>query len=205
VSLALPYRRLNLRRNPFGELDLATRAELAVAEVRELVDRIDGPGAVIQLLGGSGRGKTTLMLAIRARFPSAPYVKVLEAGATRIPHGHPLFLDDAHLLTPRRRKRLFARAVSFVIATHVDLSLELEGLGLQVTSLRPAQRLDATTLELVFRRRLEAMRRAPGPIPRVRRDTVERLVAAHGEDVRAMEWALYEGIQRLEEVGDVEV
>jgi hypothetical protein len=66
-------------------------------------------------------------------------------------------------------------------------------------------RLDVAALEQVFRRRVEAARRAPGPLPCVPREVVERLVRRHGEDVRAMELALYEGVQRLMEVGNVEV
>ena len=201
----LPYARLNLRRNPFGELDLAARAELAVAEVGELVRLLKAPGQVVQLLGEGGRGKTTLLLAIRARFPGTPYVKILEGERPRIPKSHPLFLDDVQLLSPRQRRRLFRRPVSFAVVTHVDLSVELERLGLRVTSVWPARLLDAEALERVFNRRVEAARRGPGPVPWVSRDTVKKLIQEHGEDVRAMELVLYEGIQRMREVGHVEV
>jgi hypothetical protein len=205
VADALPYAELNLRRNPFGELDRTARAELAVAEVAPLAAVLATPGHLVQLLGESGRGKTTLLLALRARFPAAPYVKILQLERPRLPHGHPLFVDDAHVLPARRRQRLFRRHASFAITSHVDLSEEAELLGLQVTSVRPAHRLDGDVLARIFSLRIEAARRAPGPVPSVSRSTVERLVRRHGEDVRAMELALYEGVQRLKEVGDVQV
>jgi hypothetical protein len=205
VSDALSYVRQNLRRNPFGELDLEARAALAVAEVDELVTLLGTPGRVVQLLGGSGRGKTTLLLAIRERFPGSPYVVMRQGERARIPHGHPLFVDDVHLLPPRRRQRLFGRRVSFVVCTHEDLSDELGGYGLRVSRIRPAERLSAEALERIFRRRIEAARRGTGPVPSVSRDTVESLIERHGEDVRAMELALYEGVQQLREVGDVQV
>jgi hypothetical protein len=205
VSDALPYVRQNLRRNPFGELDLETRAALAVADVEELVALLGTPGRVIQLLGGSGRGKTTLLLAIRDRFPGAPYLKIREGERAKIPQSHPLFVDDVQLLPARQRKRLFGRRISFVVCTHEDLSVELESYGLRVTCIRPAERLSPEALEQAFRRRIEAARRGLGPVPWVSRDTVESLIRRHGEDVRAMELALYEGVQRLREVRDVQV
>jgi len=205
VSDALPYVRQNLRRNPFGELDLETRAALAVAEVGELIALLGTPGRVIQLLGGSGRGKTTFLLAVRDRFPGAPYLEIRQGERGRIPHGHPLFVDDVHLLPAGQRKRLFGRRASFVVCTHEDLSAELESYGLRVTRIRPAERLSAEALERIFRRRIEAARRGLGPVPWVSRDTVQSLIRQHGENVRAMELALYEGVQRLREVGDVQL
>jgi hypothetical protein len=205
VPDALPYARLNLRRNPFGELDLATRAGLAVAEVRPLAAALVEPGHVVQFLGESGRGKTTLLVALRSRFPAAPYVKIPVTGRARLPRGHPLFVDDAQLLSPRRLRRLFGRRASFAITSHVDLSVEGEQPGLRWTTVRPAEHLDEETLARIFGLRVEAARRAPGPVPRVPRETVEKLIGFHGEDVRAMELTLYEAIQRLREVGNVEV
>ncbi len=201
----LPYARLNLRRNPFGDLDLDTRAELAVAEVADLVRQLATRGQVVQLLGEGGRGKTTLLLAIRAHFPGTPYVKIREGERSRIPRSDPLFLDDAQLLSRRKRRRVFRRPASFAIVSHVDLGPELEALGLRVTRVWPAARLDVPALERVFGRRVEAARRGPGPIPWVSRDTVLKLIQRHGEDVRAMELTLYEAVQRMKEVGDVEV
>jgi hypothetical protein len=201
----LPYAHLNLRRNPFGELDLDSRAELAVADVAELVLKLATPGQVVQLLGEGGRGKTTLLLALRAHFPGTPYVKIREGERPRIPRSDPLFLDDVQLLSPRKRRRVFRRRVSFAIVSHVDLQAELEALGLRVTSVWPAARLDAAVLQRVFGLRVEAARRGPGRVPRVSRDTVLKLIKRHGGNVRAMELTLYEAVQRMKEVGDVEV
>jgi hypothetical protein len=202
---SLPYAHLNLRRNPFGELEAEERAELAVAEVGSLVARVRRPGAAVQLLGPSGSGKTTWLLAIRRHFPGAPFVKVHERVRTRVPSGHPLFVDDAHLLPPRQRRRLLSRPISFILCTHLDLAQELAALGLEAVTVTPGGSLSAELLEVAFARRVEAARRGPGAVPRVPRTTVERLLAGCGGDVRSMELALYQAVVRLRECGDVQV
>jgi len=67
--IALPFAHLNLRRNPFGELDLSQRAALAVVDVDRFVRRLAQPGYAVQFTGDRGRGKTTHLLAILRHFP----------------------------------------------------------------------------------------------------------------------------------------
>jgi hypothetical protein len=205
VPLTLPYARLNLRRNPFGELGRDERAALAVVEVGDLAERLERPGIAVQLLGGSGCGKTTWLLALRRRFAAAPFVKVVEGVRTRVPRGHPVFVDDAHLLPPARRRRLLRRRASFVLTTHVDLEPELQRCGLEPLTVRPAATQGAERLERAFALRVEAARRGPGPLPRVPRSAVEELARRFGDDVRSMEQELYHAFVALEEVRDVEV
>ncbi|MEW6364974.1 MAG: hypothetical protein AB1714_10080 [Acidobacteriota bacterium] len=205
VPLTLPYAHLNLRRNPFGELERAERAELAEVEVDELVECVRRPGVAVQLLGGSGCGKTTHLLAIHRRFASAPYVKVIDGTRARVPFGHPVHVDDAHLLASSERRRLLHRPASFVLTTQCDLSEEIARSGLRSVVVRPHQLLSADLLERVFARRVEAARRGPGPVPRLARSTVEALIERWGPDVRSMERALYEALARLEECGYVRV
>ena len=205
MALTLPYAHLNLRRNPFGELEPEERAELAVTEVVDLAERLRRPGVAVQLLGGSGCGKTTHLLALRRRFRGAPFVKVIQGVRTRVPAGNPVFVDDVHLLPPTCRRRLFRRPVSFALTTHCDLSADLVRCGLEPLVVRPAEALDADRLERLVHLRIEAARRGSGPLPRVTRAAAEKLLGRHGHDVRSMEQMLYGAFVELKERGDVEV
>lgn len=205
TRLTLPYAHLNLRRNPYGELAAETRARVAVVEVGDLAERLRCPGVVVQLLGDSGCGKTTHLLALYLRFPGAPFVTALEGVRSRVPQGHPLFVDDVHLLPRRQRLRLFRRPVSFVVTTHRDLTPEVEDCGLQTRLVRPAEGLDADRLERLLNLRVEAARRGAGPLPRVPRGAAEELLRRFGHDVRGMERVLYDAFASLKECGDAQV
>ena len=60
-------------------------------------------------------------------------------------------------------------------------------------------------LPALLHRRIDWARRGPGPVPQVPDETLDRLLHRFGDDVRAMERALYASVQRMTEVGDVEV
>lgn len=205
-ALRLPYAHLNLRRNPFGELNRSERRLLAVAGIDELAERLDEPGLVVQLIGGSGRGKTSQLLALHRHFSAAAFVKIRPGENLRGARGHPLFIDDAHMLSPQRRRRLFGRTgSSFAITTHDDLSAEIAELGLRCESRWPGSLICPPFLDYIFSRRIEAARRRQGPLPRVSRNTIEDLIEHWGHDVRSMELDLYRAIERMEEMTDVEV
>jgi len=200
------YAHLNLTRNPFGELDGDERASLVVADVRDLAIDVGRPGFALQVIGESGRGKTSHLLAIAESVPCACYVRVPVGGRTRIPRGPLIVVDELQELTRAKRRRLFGRpGLSLVIGTHVDVSRELLEVGFEVRTHRPACDISPGRLEEIFRRRVEWARRAPGPVPVVPRHTVERLMSIAGDDIRAMEGILYDALQRAQEVGHVEV
>ena len=69
VGPPLPYACINLRRNPFGDLDLAERAELAIVDVASIIARLDNPRYAVQFVGDKGCGKTTHLLAILQQVP----------------------------------------------------------------------------------------------------------------------------------------
>ena len=76
---SLPFAHLNLRRNPFGEFSVEERAQLAVVDLEPAIahlssDVANGRGAVVQVLGEKGFGKTTHLLALYSRHPGASYV-----------------------------------------------------------------------------------------------------------------------------------
>ena len=50
----LPYRHLNLRRNPFGVPAVHDRVQLTVADVSGLADQMIRPKTAIQFMGNHG-------------------------------------------------------------------------------------------------------------------------------------------------------
>ncbi|HYW78785.1 MAG TPA: hypothetical protein VE890_04375 [Thermoguttaceae bacterium] len=199
----LPFAHLNLSRNPFGELELDQRAALAVVDIDRFVERLQRPGYAVQFLGDKGRGKTTHLLAIRQHFPEAPYLHIGEGERPRIPRGHPLMIDEIQRLPRWRRRWVFRRPVSFVIGTHEDVSAELVRAGFEVDTIEAAASIDDERLHEILNRRIRWARRTPGPIPCVTLETAGALIDRFGDDVRTIEWYLYEQFQGLREIHDV--
>ena len=197
-SLTLPFIHLNLRFNPFGELPLKYRAELAVIDTVPLLAHLDRPGAVLQLLGDKGRGKTTHLLTIKSCFPDAAYVHFPEGERPPIPAGSPLLLDEAQRIPWWQRRQLFQFSGPLVLGTHRDFTRQLQRLGRDVKTIEAGEGTNAARLDQVFHRRIEFARRDSGPVPSIPMNTIHQLLAQHGDDLRAMEGHLYERFQELE-------
>jgi hypothetical protein len=195
----LPFVHLNLRINPFGEATPDDRAGLAVVDLPMLVD-----GDVLQIVADCGRGKTTHLLALRAAHPESAYER-LDLGQTRCRQAVPatgLFLvDEAQELESSALRRLLRRRGPLVLGTHFDLS-RVAGRSLPLMRLAD---LGRGRLRQIVDRRLEWARRAEGPVPYVSDAVLDRLLARFGDDVRAIESALYDAIQSMKEPGHVEV
>jgi hypothetical protein len=157
-------------------------------------------------MGEKGRGKTTHLLAVRRRFPNAPYVHVGEDFLTkrpRIPHGHPLFIDELQRVPPRRRRRIYRRPTSLVVGTHEDFHAELVAAGFDVETVHVGNSLDALRLREILNRRIEAARRGPGPLPQVNIETALALIDRFGDDLRAIQWHMYDLFQNLPGIQNV--
>ena len=207
--LTLPFAHLNLRRNPFGELPPEERPRLAVVDVGRWVEPLMArPGFALQVLGDAGRGKTTHLLALREALPEASYRHITEGErvpARAIVTGRPTIIDECQRLSPRARRRVFARGVPLLLGSHEDHEPELRRSGYEVDTIRPAETLARERLVSILEARIEASRRAPGPVPTVSDEAVDALRERYGTDVRAMEHCLYEVFQLLSEIRDVEV
>ena len=208
--LTLPFVHLNLRWNPFGEPSQDDRPALAVVDPATLERwrlRLATERFALQFLGDAGHGKSTHLHALRVAFPAAPFTYVPEDEPARLPpiaRGVPYVVDEVQRLGRWRRVRIFRRAEALVLGSHEDLTAELARVGFAVETVRLAGP-DRATLGRILRARVEWARRGPGPVPTFPDPTLDALRARFGGDVRAMEAWLYDRLQDMREIGDVEV
>jgi hypothetical protein len=200
---ALPFAHLNLRRNPFGELEREDRAALAVVDVDRWLRRLERPGFAVQFVGDKGHGKTTHLLALKQHLPRAGYVHVGEGQRPRIPQTDPLLIDEIQRLPAGRRRRVFRARISLAIGSHVDFGAELARAGFKWDTVRVADALDAERLYEILNRRIQWARRRPGRVPKVTLRTAQSLLDRFGGNVRAMEARMYDLFQQLPEIRDV--
>jgi len=192
------FEHVNLRFNPFGELNGSRRAQVALLQPLSI-----RAGDVVQVMGEAGRGKTTHLLAWHHANPSSDYEYSAE-GVDRIrtcPLPELFFVDEAQRLTRRELRRIFDWVPRLVIATHEDLSAHTRR-SVRTLWLRG---MDAERLAAVLQRRIEAARRGPGPIPCLSHAAIAALLARFGDDLRAVESYLYDVFQAVEEPGYVQV
>ena len=203
--LTPPFVHLNLRFNPFGELPLKYRAELAVIEMTPLLEHLERPRAVLQLIGEKGHGKTTHLLALKECFPGAGYVHFPEQERPPVPEGNPLILDEAQRIPWWQRRQLFQRPVPLILGTHRDFTRQLQRLGRTVKTVPAGEKTNRQQLEKILHRRIEFARRDPGPVPSIPLTTIDKLLDQHGDDIRAIEGHLYDLFQDLEKPSHVEM
>lgn len=202
-----PYARLDLLRNPFGELDGAERVEVAVVdldpwadEVRRRLERPELPPIVVQLVGPPGSGKTTHLAVLARRFPGAGRIRwsAVEGWPAGLPPGEPLLVDDGHMMPGVLLDRALRRR-AIVVATHRSLEDRLGREGADVVTVDVP---GGTTLERVreiVRRRIEAVRRREGERPRIDPGHLATLHERHGHDLRALVGDLYDHVRQLRE------
>lgn len=193
-----PFAQLNLRRNPFAELTERDRARAAVVEldVDALSARLARPGFAVQLLGEAGRGKSTHLGVLHARFAALPRTYLpAEPPLPSIPVAPVVFVDESQRLSRRSRARLFARGASFVLATHECHERELTSAGLHVVTHRVGG-LELARLRAIVARRMELARLGAGPLPTLPTSVLEEQLRRHGDDLRAIGDELYGWVQR---------
>lgn len=155
------------------------------------------PGFTVQFIGDCGRGKSTHLHALRARFPDAPYIHFAEGERPQpIPLAPVLFLDETQRLPWHTRHRLFRREVALALGTHRDHSRELARAGRRVETVHLTG-FTTATLRRIIERRIEWARRGPGPVPSLGPGSVARLHDRFDGDLRAIEDHLYDVFQNL--------
>lgn len=198
------YSRLHLARNPFGEIPRDERAALAQVDVGHLADHLRAPDRALQFVADHGRGKSTHLIALHARhFPDATYVQLRENARSldaRPSAEHPLFLDSIENLGRRARRRVLRDHRRIAFTTHVDLEHEARAAGLDVLTVRVGiDSLEA--LESIVRARVAAAARGTGRPPSTPRSRIAELYGQYGDDVRSIEGALYDDVERLRRSG----
>jgi hypothetical protein len=199
----------NLFRNPFGELTRGERAELAVVDLEPVVQAVSDAdsrdarsprfrrAAAYQMIGDCGRGKTTRLLAVARRFPTACYVYLPEdEPCPSIPYGQPLLIDEAQRMPAGILRAVLESKTALVVATHRDLSAALQRRGYTVTTEAIGQSLRPEVLAELLNRRIHASRRDRSrPVPQITRAQATSLIERFGTNVRAIEGYLYDRVQ----------
>ena len=215
-----PYARLQLFRNPFGELTRAERADLAIVDVEECLGWLQDDRAVLQIIGPCGHGKTTHLLAIERRMierrmieswmAESAYIYCPEDGQQpTLPSARPLLVDEAQRLGWRRRGELLRGGGPLVVSTHVDLSRKLVRAGFRLRTLDLAEPVDAERLQSLLNRRIaasaliaESASSAAAESHYLQLAEVVALQRQFGSNIRLIEHHLYEVFQRFAEKGE---
>lgn len=200
-TLHPPFAHLNLRRNPFGEVPVDERPQLAVADVDEWIEQVQD-GTVVEFVGESGRGKSTHMRLMAHRLPEAVYVHVYEdQPPPEIPDRPVLCVDEAQFLPARMRRDLYWSDANLALGTHVSLAGEIEAAGRTVETVSLGGRtVDANFVRRVMEKRIEWARRDDGEVPHLSDAAIEWLLEHYEDNLRAMEHHLYEVFQNLDTV-----
>lgn len=196
----------NLRRNPFGELEPAEQTALAVVElehgrVEDWALWLEGGRRALQLVGPAGRGKTTHLLALAARLPGWTWRRPTPEGeCAPAPSGGGLLLDDGQRLGSRALRALCGPARGLALTSQRDHGRALRGVGFEVRAVE-VRELTPSRLEELVRRRVEAVRRGPGPVPFLPAGAAATLLRDARGDVRAVLARLYERVQEATVAG----
>jgi hypothetical protein len=202
----LPFFALGFRSNPFRRL---TDDELvAVAVLRdELLRLARNSSDHIQVLGAQGRGKSTCLRALAARFTDDGLRTVYEyltpgrnSFRTSLDRLDVFLLDEAQRLEVHERTRLLAaasnrrRGLRLVVGVHDDMSSpffshRLPLATVHIDSITPAY------LQAVLSRRLALFALDDPPAITFSADAVRYLCDAFGSDLRLAERFLYEVFQ----------
>jgi hypothetical protein len=164
-NLYFPFHALGFCCNPFRALTDDEWAQIALLPAN--VDAIMRNGFKhLQILGNPGYGKTTILLALAARFRTDG--KRIEY--EYLPEGQSYFttdcnalavflLDEAQRLTPSERERLvsIATRTQLIIASHEDLTPLFASHQHALTSVQ-IENLDTDVLRAILSRRLDYFR-----------------------------------------------
>ncbi|HHH82874.1 MAG TPA: hypothetical protein ENL35_07780 [Chloroflexi bacterium] len=204
-----PFERWGLRGNPFQALTREEWAEVALlpSEV-ETALRQNPDTQALQILGESGAGKTSTLLALwreaqgQARACSYEYIPPgSRRYHTRLDSLQLFLLDEAQRIHPRRLRRLFqwlrkapATGLRLIWSSHADLTPLARAAGIEThsVSLDQAPRAD---LQRMLDRRLRFFALPGGPKLRLDPSATAFLAARFGRDLGGMERFLYEFFQ----------
>ncbi len=198
LRIDLPYATLNLRFNPFGELDREQLIDTAMprCDFDYLVEHLREEHTAVQFMGPAGSGKSTHLLCLANRYPEFTYVHLPEHEKRVVPVCEDLMIDEAQRLGLRQRHRLWRGARRMVLGTHVCLQKSLRASGFRVRTIQLDQAPTTEWLQQTINRKISAARRHAGDIPYIDRGQAVRLLHKFGNNVRALNHYLYERFQQ---------
>ena len=212
-----PFDRLELRGNPFRALTEDEWASLAWLQP-VLLEALDQPLPILQVLGERGRGKSSALLGIkrellaRGRDPNYFY---LPPGVHHLQRnqqiGDPLLLDEIERLPVRNRRRLFRSSLRnpgekprLVFSSHSDLTGEIEKLRPGILTSVSIPTITTGQLAELLHNRIRSAS-ASGDLPVwFEEGAIKLLLETYSDDLRTMERSLYEVFQRLETPGEID-
>jgi hypothetical protein len=204
-----PFTRLGYRCNPFR---VATKEEFGVLGV--LPEKVrclsDDPARHLQLLGERGRGKTSILLRLLSHFQRKGLDAAYEylAPGQRVPTTdlddlNLFLLDEFQRLNRRARMRLLQRAcgrdragLRLIISSHTDASTAFRRYNKTLETVRLSS-LGKDHARKVIERRLAFFALRDVPAVRMTDEAYKLLWQHYGNDLRALEAALYEVFQQL--------
>jgi hypothetical protein len=184
---------------------------MEVAVLPESVRRAEGEGGHLQILGGAGSGKTTALLALCEKFrqKEIPYVyEYLPPGSRRFrsdPSRVRVFLlDESQRLSRSERDRLLkiaAAGTRLILGTHENLAAAFQHARMVLRTVELSLS-EPGELAILLQRRLE--RFAIGPIDlQFSPEVIAWLRKEFGENLRTMEYFLYDYFQTARPVGTI--
>lgn len=187
------YKKLNLKKNPFGELTVAERKMLAVvddAKINEWMKLVNSPNHILQLVADHGRGKTTHLLKLHEQCSDIPYIKLIQPINMQWINTPTYFVDSIENLSLPARLKLYKKYHSLVVTTHRNLSYEMKMMGKHVTSIDVSQ-MSLNHLYAMFAKRVDFVSgNEKYPVPSMQ--LLQNLQTHFGDDIRSMEGVLFE-------------
>lgn len=187
------YKKLNLKKNPFGELTVAERKMLAVvddAKINEWLQLVNSPNHILQLVADHGRGKTTHLLKLHEQCSDIPYIKLIQPINMQWINTPTYFVDSIENLSLPARLKLYKKYHSLVVTTHRNLSYEMKMMGKHVTSIDVSQ-MSLNHLYAMFAKRVDFVSgNEKYPVPSMQ--LLQNLQTHFGDDIRSMEGVLFE-------------
>ena len=166
------WRRWNLRGNPMGALSPDGWADAAVVELGPILDALRPRRGAVELIGPTGRGKTTTLFALlaslrRSRVDVRYHYFPPDGPGPPIADADVILIDEIRRLPGRHRRSLMRGPRNLVWTAHRSCIREARRSGRSLTRLHVGPANDWHRIRAVVDRRLELFRDGPGPLPRV--------------------------------------
>ena len=205
------YSRLELRYNPFGELDRQQRIDTAVprCDFQSVISFLESDPEshrAVQFIGPPGSGKSTHLLMLATALPDFNYVHLPRNTRRLVPARHHLMIDEAQRLGWRQRRRLFHAARSVVLGTHRCFARGLRKLGFEVVTVSLTAAPEIDWLANVLEQKIRAAQRPKyrdRQVGLINGPTVVQLRDEFGNNIRGMERRLYETLYALNTADEV--